>query len=378
MHTNPSPRERGSALLPVLLVIIGALSIFGGARFLINQNQEKASAKEDVTAEKPDTDPESDGPACGIQSLVADQVQSARGSLDRNDYTSGAVGEAEFNAELARLDAMKVKADKALSKCQGEAEKDDSGSDDATTTTEAPATDPTATPDDPLVDDEGNTNPVLSEVRSYRSLVKALVAESGRGKWYTDDLQQFNGITRDDILRAVKLEEQGHDLRLILMSNTNLTDGEARAQLKAQGVKEVDRLPIVRVNGFINTRGLPNDRMNPFEDNRSQVRVSLGIPNDWNDLSKGLQADRGILTMCGNGWKLKKVSAPVAPPATPVKPKAPTPTQPPATVPPTSPPVTQPPVTQPPTTAPPVTTTRPPTTVPPKTPIEEAPPPPSP
>jgi len=185
------------------------------------------------------------------------------------------------------------------------------------------------TPDDPYVGNAGNTNPVLSEVASYQSLVKALVAQPGRGVWYTDDLQRFNGISRDDILRAAELEKQGNDLRFILISNSGISDAEARAQLKAEGVKEIDRLPIVRVNGFINTRGLPDARMDPFEDNRSQVRVSLGIPNDWNDLSKGLQADRGILTMCGNGWK---------------KPPARTPTT-------TAPPV----VTT--TTAPPVTTT---------------------
>lgn len=206
---------------------------------------------------------------------------------------------------------------------------------------------------DPYVGNQGNTNPVLSEVRSYQSLVKALVAQPGRGKWYTDDLQQFNGITRDDILRAAKLEKQGHDLRFILVSRTNKTDAEARAQLKAEGVKEVERLPIVRVNGFTNTQGLPNDRMDPWPDDRSQVRVSLGIPVDWSNLSKGLQADHGILTMCGNGWKLKEVRE--APPATTV-PETHT-TQPSVTTTTTAQPPGKPPTTT--TTLPVVTTTAP-------------------
>jgi len=292
---------------------------------------------------------------CGnAEKVLAERLQEVD-DLDRADYTSGPSGGEEFRSDRAELvDSYKEALDK-VKECDKEEDSDEGTS----TTTAPPADDPTGTPGDPCVGSQCNTNPVLSEVRSWTELVKAVEAEPDGGQWYWGDLQQFNGISEESARSAAELEKQGNDLRLILISNDQVSDSDARAQLKAQGVEGVDGLPIVRVNGFINTRGLPHDRMEPFQDDRSQVRVSLALPLNWNDLSKGLESTRGVLTMCANGWKLKSETPVTAPPATPT-PRQPTPTSPPVT--PTTrpyvPPTTAPPTTQPPTT----TTTRPPTT----------------
>jgi hypothetical protein len=206
----------------------------------------------------------------------------------------------------------------------------------------------------PLVGNQGNVDPVLSTVQNWRELVQAV---EGKEEWYKGCLQSRIGVTWDQARQYAGLVDQGQDLRFILVSNSSVSDERARRMLRDEGIPNVDKLQVVRVNGFENTRGLPTDRCNTWpNDPRSQVRVSLAIPKDVNDVTKGFDQSRGVLAMCSNPWKIHQV----APPAT-TKPKpkpAPTTTVPRKGTPPTTVPA---PTTT--TTRPVVTTTT--TTTPP-------------
>lgn len=206
-------------------------------------------------------------------------------------------------------------------------------------------------PDNPAAGSQDNTNPVVPEEFQNWTDVSAFLSQEG-SQWYADCLQMRVGVSREQVGKYANMVKQGHDLRFIVVSNSSVSDEQARALLKDQGVKEVDELPIKRLNGFRNTQGLPEDRCNPFGDSRSQVRVSLAIPRDENDLTKGVHDDKGVLAMCGNPWDI--------PPAPPEG-------GPPATVPPPTSPPKVPPTSPPPTTVPPPTTTTIPNVCPPGT-----------
>lgn len=210
--------------------------------------------------------------------------------------------------------------------------------------------------ENPAVGSEDNTDPVVPEEFQDWTDVEQFLTQEG-SDWYADCLQTRIGISREQVSKYADFVRDGHDLRFIVKSNTSISDEEARERLDDAGVDNVEQLPIRVLNGFENTRGLPSDRCNPFGDDRSQVRVSLAIPVDDNDISKGVDQNRGVLAMCGNPWKLP----PETPPAPPTG--APPVTAPPVSPPPgTGPPPTAPPVTTgPPPTVPPTTTTKPPT-----------------
>jgi hypothetical protein len=164
--------------------------------------------------------------------------------------------------------------------------------------TPAAATSPT----NPLVGNQGNDQPVLDTVEDWRDLVDAVNRDDLQ--WYRDCLKGRIEVTWEQAERYAQLVDEGHDLRFILVSNSSISDETARQRLKDQGFDDVDDLKVVRVPGFRNTRGLPSDRCNPFGDERSQVRLSLAVPKDVNDLSKGFHEDRGVLAMCSNPWDL--------------------------------------------------------------------------
>ena len=212
-----------------------------------------------------------------------------------------------------------------------------------------------------LIGNEDNTNPVFETVQDWNDLVQTV--ENEGAEWYKQCLGERIGVTWEQARQYAGLEDQGHDLRFIVISNSRTSDEEARAELANRGFPKVENLPIVRVNGFSNTAGLPSDRCKPFGDGRNQVRVSLGIPVDTNDLSKGLLTNKGVLAMCSNPFLI------------PPPPTKETTTTPPGETTTTTRPTTS--TTQPPTTTttvcksgkcePPTTVAPPPTTAPPRT-----------
>jgi hypothetical protein len=173
---------------------------------------------------------------------------------------------------------------------------------------------PFGTPDKPLVGDQDNTNPVLDTVQNWRQLVQAV---EGKQDWYKQCLQDRtpSHVTWDQARQFADLVDQGHDLRFMLVSNSSVSDDQARQMLKDRGIVNVDNLPIKRVNGFQNTQGLPADRCQAFGDSRSQVRLALAVPNDPNDLNKGIREDEGVLGMCANPFNLLIESPPPTTPS---------------------------------------------------------------
>jgi len=157
-------------------------------------------------------------------------------------------------------------------------------------------------PEHPAAGNDNNTDPVFSTVQNWRELVKAV--EKQDAGWYKDCLAARTGVTWEQAQQYAALVDQGHDLRFILVSNSSVSDDQARQMLRDRGIPNVDNLPITRLNSFRNTRGLPQDKCQAFGDERSQVRVSLAIPNDVNDLSKGVHKDKGVLAMCSNPWDI--------------------------------------------------------------------------
>jgi hypothetical protein len=165
----------------------------------------------------------------------------------------------------------------------------------------------------PLVGNEGNLKPLKKgAVQDWAQLYRW--AQQPGNSWYWRCLKQRIGITKQDVRKYVKLGKR-YDLRLILVSNSLLSDAQAREALRAKlpGVKGIDRLPVVRLSGFENTWLQSPGVWHPFWDARSQVRLSLGIPKDVNDLSMGFDVTRGVLAMCCNPWNLKKVIGPLPP-----------------------------------------------------------------
>jgi hypothetical protein len=169
-------------------------------------------------------------------------------------------------------------------------------------TTLATLANPTA-----LAGNDGNTNPLLGEARSWTQL--RAVVEAGEQGWYGSCLQERIGITWEQLDQLSELEEEGSDFRVIVVSNSDLTDAEARAALAAKDFRDLDTLKIIWVSGFWNTRGLKSHHWQVFWDNRSQVRLALGVPSDPSDLSKGFDQSRGVLTVCGNPWNVSPSSA---------------------------------------------------------------------
>ena len=179
----------------------------------------------------------------------------------------------------------------------------------------------TGTSDAPLVGSDGNIDPLLlEEAESWTDLVVAIETMSN-GQWYKDCLRQRIGLTWEQVKSFAAAEQrEGYAFRLILVSNASVTDAEAREALYNKGgYTDLERCPVVRVSGFNNTR-LYDGRWAEFWDERCQVRLSLAIPIDSCDISKGYILDRGVLVMCGNPWDLPK-EPPVTTPTTPLEPK---------------------------------------------------------
>jgi len=180
------------------------------------------------------------------------------------------------------------------------------------------------TPINPLVGNEGNLKPLSpKDVKSWTQLYK-WAQQKGNG-WYWAALEQRIGVSKSDVRKYIALGKK-YDLRFILVLNSTVSDAQARAKLREQGFKDIGKLPIVRYGGIENTWLQSPGVWHAFWDIRSQVRVSLGTPLDFDDLTKGFDVTRGVLAMCCNPWDLKKVPGPVPPSPTPTSTPTGTPT----------------------------------------------------
>ena len=233
----------------------------------------------------------------------------------------------------------------------------DNGSAGTTTSTvPASSTDTTAAPQSPAVGNEDNQSPlVLKTARNWTEL-KATI--DGRAEiWYQlypNWLNQRLSLDWAFVGKLVDYEKSGVDFRWILASNTSDSDDVVRQKLVDKGFDKADvaKWHIVRVDSFENTRlNSGKNGFVVFTDNKSQVRVVLGIPKDINDLSKDIDYSRGVLAMCGNPIRI------VPPTTSTTVPTTPTTKCPPTTTSTTEPPTT----TTTSTTEPPTTTTKGPT-----------------
>jgi hypothetical protein len=161
------------------------------------------------------------------------------------------------------------------------------------------------TSDKPAVGRDANDEPVSEEPFSSWIAVDRLLASNTRSaRQYGACLKTTLGITPTDVSEYADRVVDGYDLRAILVSNTSVTNAAARQQLRLKGVPNVSRLAVIRVSGFRNTAA----GCARFNDERSQVRVTLTIPRDVNDIREGVFRTKGVLGMCGNSWDLVRVT----------------------------------------------------------------------
>lgn len=163
---------------------------------------------------------------------------------------------------------------------------------------------------------EQNADPVVDRpMENWRELVNWV--NSNGADWYKQCLTSRNGVTWAQAEHYAQLVDQGQDLRWILPSNTQVSDDQAKQELRQRGVPNVDNLTVHRQNGVDNTRGIDVHGCQPWRDERSQVRVVLAVLVDDADPAKGIDYSRGVLPMCGNPLG-NRPSVPPALPATPI------------------------------------------------------------
>ncbi len=155
-----------------------------------------------------------------------------------------------------------------------------------------------------------------------------LYSKVGDNAGYWQCFEQRTAHTKADADAALAAERTGKDLRVKLVSNAS--DEQAAKGLDSKGVPMDPALPIIKVNGFSNTRGAGEGNCEAFDDGRSQVRVAL-------TLGDGTPV---VLSHCGNPIGKPPTPAPEQPsqptPGQPAKPGKPT--VPPGTTPTTVPP----------------------------------------
>ncbi len=180
---------------------------------------------------------------------------------------------------------------------------------------------PLGKPGNPCVGNQCNTHPVLSTVQSWPDLVQAAKHNTA----YQSCLQNRIGVSWEQAQQYAALVKQGYDLRAILVSNEMVSDDQARKMLAKAGIHNTSDLKVIRVGGFENTMSLPKNGCLPFDDERSQVRLTLTVPIDVKHvLQKGVYQDRGVLGLCSNPWN--KPHRPKLPP-TPLRSPKPTPSK---------------------------------------------------
>jgi hypothetical protein len=292
-------------------------------------------------------------------------------ALDREDFTSGDVGAAEYNAEKATLEAETTKAQREVERCKTEEDDPDDGSDPTPTTAVSDDPPPGGDADDCKVDyrsydvkgvvpgavvrfgnqpveitGTGDANKVLDVLDKQISTEAFKAAVLTQGNYIID-----GGISVDEVqataTRFQQNPEQWRDSNRVVREKLN----------RAQSVT------LEQTNRAYNTQDAvlgANRCVAPA------VQNTTSSGQKWILVIHLSQQDGGrtVRLVVNCDFQIQEFGAPPASPP----PAAPTPAPPRGTPPTTAPPVvtTAPPVTQPPTTAPPVT--QPPTTVPPTVP----------
>ena len=138
-----------------------------------------------------------------------------------------------------------------------------------------------------------------SPVRNWAEFVNCI----GDQQWYKDGVDARSsktGFTWSDIEKWAK--ETDIDTRVIQVYNLEISDADARNQVRSLVGNDADKLPIARHACIVNTRGLEGNRMEDFVDCRKMVRVSLSPIVYKDNRPVSLRADTGIFVDCFNLW----------------------------------------------------------------------------
>lgn len=297
------------------------------------------------------------GAKCESESQAASQAQTALDDLDRTDYTSGGVGGAEFNAEKARLEAEKLKADRAQQQCRDD-EEEDTPRDTipaTTVTTQPPSGDCYTTP---VFSANGRTDhrfgdmPVqVSGPQDVGKVVQAKV------DGYCTDPFQVAKDAQNDYLGSPGINtEEVQALANSYVADHAKWERDAKV-LRARLGRATFELKRVGEHRYHTEDAIPSS-----DPSRAPAAKEVDSHGErWILVTHMSAKDGGKTIEEVVDCKFQKHVTIVDTPEVTV-PKEETPTAstaPPAT---TAPPTTAPPVTAPPTTAPPVTTTQPVTT----------------
>jgi len=156
----------------------------------------------------------------------------------------------------------------------------------------------------PLGGNQENFNPLFSQTLSYSDWWAAYqAANPAKKRSVARAYERMTGYTIDSakgFAQVEKVKGIGY-YRVVLVSNTNVTNAQARLMASIGGV-DASNLPVVRVSGIENT-WLHGNLATPFWDARSQARLALVVPKNGWTLDNGFKK-AGVLCMCGNPWRV--------------------------------------------------------------------------
>lgn len=181
-----------------------------------------------------------------------------------------------------------------------------------------------------------STPPLIAGGLRYKNLTTSwadLVKRVGNQQWYIDAVNARTaqtGFNWNDVLKYAA--QTTIDARVIQVYNyPGISDADVRkAVAPYMGTALANKLPIYRLNNFINTRKLSNGSVGNYVDAERMIRVSLvPIVFDANGVPAGLKADNGgVFIDCANihyvpvqVWVCSDSSC--TPPPTPVTPSSP-------------------------------------------------------
>lgn len=142
-------------------------------------------------------------------------------------------------------------------------------------------------------------------------------------EWYKKWITHWAGETGYDWPALERWAEKfaDYDARAILKTY-GISDDDARrliAEKHGLSWDEVKRMHVVLHETITNTWNLEDERMDPFFDERDQVRLFLApIVENPDGSFKHFRFDAGIFLSCFNDWWLSKIYVPPPPPPPPV------------------------------------------------------------
>jgi hypothetical protein len=147
-------------------------------------------------------------------------------------------------------------------------------------------------PSNPEVGKKDEVRPViLGGIDSWQDVKRY----SAKHPWYKEPLTAA-GISMSAVKRSASKPAQY--AKVVLVSNTTISNQQARQQLARKGYPACVSWPVVRVSGFWNTALDESGSWSKFIDIRSQVRATLLPVNS----DGSLNATHGVLLHCGNSW----------------------------------------------------------------------------